>query len=104
MDDPNTVTITTKEQSMFVFKLLVVSAVVRRTWTALLTEMRRKGWIWRRQPEIFEFVGFCLLPIGGMHISGRAFRFLALSDQRPREKPGHRVEIPLTPWWPGITD
>jgi hypothetical protein len=45
MDDPNTVTITTKEQSTFVFKLLVVSAVVRRTWTALLTEMRRKGWI-----------------------------------------------------------
>jgi hypothetical protein len=45
-DDPNSVTIKiTKEQAQFVFKILEPNAAVRPTFTALLTEMRRKGWI-----------------------------------------------------------
>jgi hypothetical protein len=44
MDETVTITIT-KDQAMFVFKLLEPAAVVRPTFTALLTEMRRKGWI-----------------------------------------------------------
>jgi hypothetical protein len=35
----------TKEQALFVYRLLEPNAVVRPTFTALLTEMRRKGWI-----------------------------------------------------------
>ena len=45
-DDPNTVTITIdKRQSFIVYQLLEPNASVRITFTALLTEMRRKGWI-----------------------------------------------------------
>jgi hypothetical protein len=45
-DDPNSVTITiTKDQAMFVYKMLEPAAVVRPTFTALLNEMRRKVWI-----------------------------------------------------------
>jgi hypothetical protein len=45
-NDPNSVTITiTKEQSMFLLKMIEPAAVLRVTFTALLTEMRRKDWI-----------------------------------------------------------
>jgi hypothetical protein len=44
LDETVTITIT-KDQAMFMFKLLEPAAVVRPTFTALLTEMRRKGWI-----------------------------------------------------------
>jgi hypothetical protein len=45
-DDPNSVAITiSKEQALYVYRLLEPNAVVRVTFTALLNEMRRKGWI-----------------------------------------------------------
>jgi hypothetical protein len=65
MDDPNTVTITTKEQSMFVFKLLVVSAVVRRTWTALLTEMNARAGFDVVSPKSLSLSDFVCFPSAG---------------------------------------
>jgi hypothetical protein len=45
-EDPNTVAITIdKTQSFIVYQLSEPNASVRITFTALLTEMRRKGWI-----------------------------------------------------------
>jgi hypothetical protein len=44
MEETVMITIT-KEQSMFVFKLLEANAVCRPTWTSLFQAMRDKGWI-----------------------------------------------------------
>jgi hypothetical protein len=43
MDEPITIEIT-KEQSLFLFKMIEPSAVLRPTWVKLYEAMREKGW------------------------------------------------------------